>query len=954
MPPEPTKSKVKRRTSRKDLDDFRFDGTHARELELKRTRGEVSCAECRRLKIKCDKQVPCQSCVRRGCVALCPNGSLSTGQGTRFVLAATEHLHKRIGNLGGRVRQLEDALATLQASHSTEPHPLLHDDLITIDEPEPEAEMTTGEAAGGQAGDVIDAFGTLSISEHGVSRFFGPTGGSESLLAAGSDSAPHDSPELSARTPESTRDSKSPMSIGDVTLFSQYFPFTPLGQPPQVQELIETHHLPPYDKALEYCDVYFEQVSWLFRGVTKEQVLDMIPVVYKRQSPSPGEEYTGPHDLALLFGIFSIASLVGHDPSVPHSDHYYQVARAALSLQPVLEKPSTVTIQTMHLLSIYNAMSGSDLKSDASMETTWSLITLASHLSLTIGLHRDSARWGLSPKMVQRRRILFWDLFVADVWQSLNTGRPPAFSLPYIDCGLPQYEDVATNLEKGFEIWQFRFAAEVVAEVSARTLTAETPSYATIMDLDRKVREFPIPESMMSKPGDDFSTAFQLCVLDHIRETVLLYIHRSFFAQAIIDHPKNPLKSPYAPSFLAAYRASSTILKSVQEHFTLWPQSSSRFWTMWTFAFSASVVFGTVVTRGPRSPLAKSAMRELEQACILFSKASVYSMRATKALPILKKLSEKARYALSAAQSDPSGDNGLHWTIKQEDTEDELAIFAGHTRFVNAKRNPDPNGAGPDRAGGSPPNQIPGTELPLSVSTAPSIRQPQPVLSHRFDPSSSNDSRMDTSETNWSDNSAAHHIPMQPGETHYDYPHSAHERPMDYNWMHSHQDIPPVRFHHASHPPEPRLSRPVQSNNPIHISPADHSQVYYSSRDEGVNVRSPSPFYPPHNQTYPSTYGHRMSTSADPPPVASSSSAGPRYLGRQPSQSYPHPHSPTTPYTSTFSSYPAAATFTSQSALPNPALADLGIASRDSRLDEKWSMFMADSGILEEFNYRPS
>lgn len=31
----------------------------------------------------------------------------------------------------------------------------------------------------GQPADVIDAFGTLSISEHGISRFFGPTGGSE-------------------------------------------------------------------------------------------------------------------------------------------------------------------------------------------------------------------------------------------------------------------------------------------------------------------------------------------------------------------------------------------------------------------------------------------------------------------------------------------------------------------------------------------------------------------------------------------------------------------------------------------------------------------------------------------------------------------------------------------------------------------------------------------------------
>ena len=31
----------------------------------------------------------------------------------------------------------------------------------------------------GQTADVIDAFGTLSASEHGISRFFGPTGGSE-------------------------------------------------------------------------------------------------------------------------------------------------------------------------------------------------------------------------------------------------------------------------------------------------------------------------------------------------------------------------------------------------------------------------------------------------------------------------------------------------------------------------------------------------------------------------------------------------------------------------------------------------------------------------------------------------------------------------------------------------------------------------------------------------------
>lgn len=57
--------------------------TKAQEQEFKRARGAISCAECRRLKLKCDKTVPCGSCKRRGCESICPNGSLTTGQGTR-------------------------------------------------------------------------------------------------------------------------------------------------------------------------------------------------------------------------------------------------------------------------------------------------------------------------------------------------------------------------------------------------------------------------------------------------------------------------------------------------------------------------------------------------------------------------------------------------------------------------------------------------------------------------------------------------------------------------------------------------------------------------------------------------------------------------------------------------------------------------------------------------------
>ena len=45
----------------------------------------------------------------------------------------------------------------------------------------------------------------------------------------------------------------------------------------------------------------------------------------------------------------------------------------------------------------------------------------------------------------------------------------------------------------------------------------------------------------------------------------------------------------------------------------------------------AQVVFGVIVTRGPRSHLADAAMSELDKACDLFSMAAKLNRRAAKA-----------------------------------------------------------------------------------------------------------------------------------------------------------------------------------------------------------------------------------------------------------------------------------------------------------------------------------
>lgn len=74
-----------------------------------------------------------------------------------------------------------------------------------------------------------------------------------------------------------------------------------------------------------------------------------------------------------------------------------------------------------------------------------------------------------------------------------------------------------------------------------------------------------------------------------ITHAALLFIHRRFFAQALIDHPENPLDSPYKNSFKAAYETAHAFLRSMHYGFARLPRLIIYVWTAWTQAFSCAV-----------------------------------------------------------------------------------------------------------------------------------------------------------------------------------------------------------------------------------------------------------------------------------------------------------------------------------------------------------------------------
>lgn len=94
--------------------------------------------------------------------------------------------------------------------------------------------------------------------------------------------------------------------------------------------------------------------------------------------------------------------------------------------------------------------------------------------------------------------------------QCWTFGRPPSFYLSHIDCKLPSsgepgdescvlHDTLIYPLSDYILVdhaWKHRFASECMSIVHDQAFGAKTPTYATVLQLDRKLRAFPVPPNL--------------------------------------------------------------------------------------------------------------------------------------------------------------------------------------------------------------------------------------------------------------------------------------------------------------------------------------------------------------------------------------------------------------------------------------------------------------------------
>ncbi|EJD48103.1 hypothetical protein AURDEDRAFT_183807 [Auricularia subglabra TFB-10046 SS5] len=566
----------------------------------RRKRDVLACAECRRLKLKCDKTWPCKTCVRRGCSAICPMGSMAPGKAGRMIVANTEELHARIATLCTRIRDLEDALESVAGSG----HPQLADTLRQLKAPL----CADGSAPCDQA-----------QNGHGDSQH--------------------------ASCSKSSSNETSPQPTEELLQLGRHFP-----QPIDEEDLIDAAKtiqdikglLPTWERGGELVASFYMGFGSTFLMIPQAAFEAIMKEAYEL---APGRtDIDGVHKLALVFLTFAMASFhnsqIGDETSEPET--YYQLAQSLYCIRSVIESTNDVTVLGLTILAVYVRITNRSTSS-------WTLLGIVTKLVLGNNLHREPTRLGFTGEVAALKRTLFWEIYSYDILYSFISMRPPLYNMAFIDCPYPDVDlkssDKATRVAANCDLWKWRYTAEVIPKLMEEVFGCKTPTYAKVLEMDKMVRTSWLPECLKADRQNPAtvhdglrSAAIQRFTVLWFKELALMYLHRNLLAIALTEGRADPLQHRYSPSLLAAFRSAvklSTSLRALVSE----PGQAGQHICFFSHGFAAVTVLGSIAVLAPQTPFGQVAGTEVLAVTDIYDASSM--PMPSKIRPWLKLLKER-------------------------------------------------------------------------------------------------------------------------------------------------------------------------------------------------------------------------------------------------------------------------------------------------------------------------
>ncbi|KAI0078656.1 hypothetical protein K474DRAFT_862947 [Panus rudis PR-1116 ss-1] len=461
----------------------------------------------------------------------------------------------------------------------------------------------------------------MAINEDGASKYLGSSSSSEYLSYL----LPDDDQPVTIRL----RDPRLLHLPAELIELICAFPF---GLPDrESSQAAFNDYIPNHSFALELVDIYYSYASWQFNPVTREEFDRDILVPLYTMDDEPSVAYIKPHQLALFFGILCLGMIWKEGPTVPLTQtRYYALACGAISLEPISLKKTCTTVQALFTINraLHHFVRGA-------MEDCWLLHGMNVRVAQAMALQYDPVQFGLNETEVQRRRLLFWELFSWDIWNGFVMGRIPGLQAAYTDCKFPNLEGGKQRLsleEMDFHSWVYRYTITMMPPSLRHALTPGTLPYELLLQLDKQIRTFPTPRHLhvsfqeqgpsATSWSENPAIAMQQCNVIFLKETNLMYLHRPFFVTAIRESPANPLSHKYAPSVLAAYRSACRICLAMKGLHYMHPVPVEPIWYFWSQVFSSCVVLAALVIGSPNCVIAEQCLLEFEDAYKFFEEGS--------------------------------------------------------------------------------------------------------------------------------------------------------------------------------------------------------------------------------------------------------------------------------------------------------------------------------------------